>query len=52
MNYALLVYDHPGSWHDVSTEQRHARRDEYQDVAASAGVIGHDRVRRLIALSH
>lgn len=44
MKYALLVYDDPASWHDLSTEQKHARHDEYHDVAASAG-IGHYRMR-------
>lgn len=45
MKYALLVYDDPDSWHDVSTEEKHARHDQYQNVAASAGVIGHYRLR-------
>jgi hypothetical protein len=45
MKYALFVYDVPGSWHNVSTEQRHALHDRYQDVAASSGVIGHYRLR-------
>jgi hypothetical protein len=45
MKYALLVYDDPGSWHDASTEQRYARHDQYRDVAATTGVIGHYRLR-------
>lgn len=45
MKYALLVYDDPDSWHDISTEEKHARHDQYQNVAASAGVIGHYRLR-------
>jgi hypothetical protein len=45
MKYALLVYDVPGFWYNVSTEQRHALHDEYQEVAASPPVIGHYRLR-------
>jgi hypothetical protein len=45
MKYALLVYDAPRSWHSVSAEQRHGLHDEYRAVAASAGVIGHYRLR-------
>jgi hypothetical protein len=45
MKYALLVYDAHGSWHNASTEQRHALHDEYQDVATSPAVIGHYRLR-------
>ncbi len=45
MKYALFVYEVPGSWHDLSTEQKHALHDEYHAVAASPGVIGHYRLR-------
>jgi hypothetical protein len=45
MKYALLVYDAPGSWHDVPTELRHALHGQYQDVADSPGVIDHFRLR-------
>ena len=45
MKYALLVYDVPSSWHEASTEQKHARHDEYHAVGASPGVIGHYRLR-------
>ncbi|MCP9486273.1 MAG: YciI family protein [Gaiellaceae bacterium MAG52_C11] len=46
MKYALLVYDSPSSWEDVSTEQRRALHGEYHAVAASPGVIGHYRLRQ------
>jgi hypothetical protein len=45
MKYALFVYDAPGSWHSLATEQKHALHDEYHEVAASSGVIGHYRLR-------
>jgi hypothetical protein len=45
MKYALLVYDAPSSWHDLSTEQKRALHGEYHAVAASPGVIGHYRLR-------
>jgi hypothetical protein len=45
MKYALLVYDVPSSWKSLSTEQKHAVHGEYHEVAASAGVIGHYRLR-------
>jgi len=45
MKYALLVYDVPGSWHRLSTEQRQALHREYHAVAGVPGVIGHYRLR-------
>jgi hypothetical protein len=45
MKYALLVYDAPGSWHSLSTEQKHALHGEYHALADSPGVIGHYRLR-------
>ena len=45
MKYALFLYETPGSWHDLSTEQRRALHDEYHAVAASPGLIGHYRLR-------
>ena len=45
MKYALFVYEVPGSWHDLSTEQKHAAHDQYHTVAASPGVIAHYRLR-------
>jgi hypothetical protein len=45
MKYALLVYDAPGSWHGLSTEQKHAAHGEYHELAAFPGVIDHYRVR-------
>jgi hypothetical protein len=45
MKYALFVYEVPGSWHDLSTEQKHTLHDEYHAVAASPGVTGHYRLR-------
>jgi hypothetical protein len=45
MKYALFVYDAPGSWHSLATEQKHALHDAYHEVAASSGVIGHYRLR-------
>jgi hypothetical protein len=45
VKYALFVYELPGSWHDLSTEQKRALHDEYRAVAASPGVIGHYRLR-------
>ena len=45
MKYALLVYDVPSSWHNLSTEQKHALHGEYHAVAAFPGVIGHYRLR-------
>jgi hypothetical protein len=45
MKYALLVYDVHGSWHNLSTEQKHALHGEYYAVADSPGVIGHFRFR-------
>jgi hypothetical protein len=45
MKYALLVYDAPGSWHDLSKEQRHARHAKYHALSDLPGVIAHYRVR-------
>jgi hypothetical protein len=45
MKYALFVYGAPGSWHSLPSEQKHAVHDEYHDVAAFSGVIGHYRLR-------
>ncbi len=46
MKYALLVYDNPGSWGSISTEQKRALHGEYHAVAAAPGMIGHYRVRQ------
>lgn len=45
MQYALLVYDLPGSWQNLSTEQKLTLHGEYHTVAASPDVIGHYRFR-------
>jgi hypothetical protein len=45
VKYALFVYEVPGSCHDLSTEQKRARHDDYHAVAAAPGVIGHYRLR-------
>lgn len=41
MKYALLVHDVPGSWQDLSTEEKRAQHAEYRAVAAFPGVFGH-----------
>lgn len=45
MKYALLVYDAPDAWHDLSTEEKRALHGEYHAVAATPGIIGHFRLR-------
>ena len=45
MKYALFVYDAPGTWHGVSTEQKHALHGEYHALAELPGVIAHYRFR-------
>ena len=45
MKYALLVYDGPGSWHDLDTEHKHAAHGEYEAVSDSPDVIAHYRLR-------
>jgi hypothetical protein len=45
MYYALFVYDTPGSWDDLSTEERRARHDDYHAVGAEPAVIAHYRLR-------
>jgi hypothetical protein len=45
MKYALLVYDAPGSWHDLSTEKRHARHAEYHALSDLSGIIAHYRLQ-------
>ena len=51
MKYALLVYDVPGSWHDLSTEQKRALHGEYHAIADSPGVISHFRLRPQAAMT-
>jgi hypothetical protein len=45
MKYAVLVYEAPGSWHDLDTEQKHAVHGEYHAAGDFPGVIAHYRLR-------
>jgi hypothetical protein len=45
VKYALFVYEVPGSWHNLFTEQKRALHDDNHAVAASPGVIGKYRLR-------
>jgi hypothetical protein len=45
MKYALFVYDAPGAWHNVATDQKHALHSEYHAVAVSPEVVAHYRLR-------
>lgn len=40
MKYALLIYDVPGSWGDLSDEERHAVYGEYFAISQAPGVVG------------
>ena len=45
MKYALLVYDEPSSWQNLTTEQKRARHREYHAAGDSPGVVAHYRLR-------
>src|SRR5262245_46186196 len=45
MKYSLFVYEVPGSWHDLSHEEKAALHDDYHAVATFPGVVGHYRLR-------
>jgi hypothetical protein len=45
MKYALLVYEEPGSWHDLATKHKRALHGEYHAAGDSPGVIARYRLR-------
>lgn len=45
MKYALLVYDEPSSWQNLTTEHKRALHGEYHAASDSPGVIAHYRLR-------
>jgi hypothetical protein len=44
MRYVLLVYESPGFWDEVATEEKRAHHRDYHAVAASPVVSAHYRL--------